>query len=226
MVVDDNPHTLRIVELALSKAGYEVLLAESGQEALQLLERRGLPHVALVDLNMPRMGGDEFCRVVHRFSDLPIIILTAVNEEKTIVHCMEAFAEDYIVKPFNPQELVARVRRLLLRIGDYAYTLDPMMHVDSRLQVNFARRQAVIDGEEVSLTPTETKLLHVLMRNAGRVVTSDFIMRRLWPLEYAYEDRLHVYIHRLRSKIESTPAEPHYIVSERGTGYRFPIASN
>lgn len=222
LAIDDNPYTLRIVEHALQKAGFEVTTALSGKEALQQIERHGLPHLAICDVNMPRMDGFEFANAVHRFSDLPIIMLTAVNDEDKIVASIESFAEDYIIKPFSPDELVARVRRVLGRIGDYAYTLDPLTHVDNHLQVDFANRNAIVAGEMVSLTPTETKLLYVLMRNAGRVVTSDFIVRRLWPREEAYEDRLHVHIHRLRRKIETTPEKPHYIVSERGEGYKFP----
>lgn len=225
LAVDDNPYTLRVVKHALDKAGYEVITATSGHDALRVIERSGLPHLAVVDVNMPRMDGFEFAHAVHRFSDLPIIMLTAVNDEDKIVQSIEEFAEDYIIKPFSPSELVARVRRVLSRIGDFGYTLDPLTRVDNHLQVDFAHRKAIVDGKKVSLTPTETKLLYVLMRNAGRVVTNDFIVRRLWPLENAYEDRLHVHIHRLRRKIEAIPNEPRYILSERGTGYRFPATS-
>jgi DNA-binding response OmpR family regulator len=109
---------------------------------------------------------------------------------------------------------------VLRRLGDFAYTLAPVTFVDPYLQVNFSECQAVVAGEPISLTPTETKLLYILMRNSGQIVTADFLLRRLWPRELAYEDRLRVYVHRLRKKIE--PAETHqYIISERGVGYRF-----
>jgi DNA-binding response OmpR family regulator len=152
-------------------------------------------------------------------------MLTAVNEEETVVESLEKHAEDYIVKPFSPNELVARVRRVLRRIGDFSYTLEPLTRVDDHLVIDFPGRQAIVDGKPVSLTPTETKLLYILMRNAGQTVTTDFILRRLWPLEPAYEDRLHVHLHRLRRKIED---ESHsgYIVSERGMGYTFRPAYN
>lgn len=221
LAVDDNLYTLRIVQHALESADFKVLTAASGEEALRLIKRSGLPHLALVDIHMPPgMSGFEFCRSVHQFSDLPVIMLTAVNEEGTVIEGLEKHAEDYIIKPFNPGELVARVRRVLRRMGDFAYTLEPETVVDDRLQVNFPQRQAIVDGENVSLTPTETKLLYILMRNAGRTVTTDFILRRLWPLEAAYEDRLHVHMHRLRRKIEDK-SRPRYIVSERGMGYVF-----
>ena len=223
LAVDDNPYTLRIVEVALTKAGYEVQTATSGQEALNVIQRNGIPHLAIVDLNMPGMDGFQFCRTVHQFSDLPIVMLTAVNEEDVVIKGIEEFAEDYMVKPFSPGELVARVRRVLRRIGTFAYTLDPVVRVDERLQIDFPDRKAIVDEKRTSLTPTEAKLLYLLMRSAGRVVSTEFLLRRLWPLEEAYEDRLHVHVHRLRRKIEVDHKSPLYIVSERGTGYTFPM---
>ncbi len=222
LAVDDNPYTLRIVEVALSKAGFEVSTASSGQEALGTIQRSGIPHLAIVDLNMPGMDGFQFCKAVHQFSDMPIIMLTAVNEEDTVIRGIEEFAEDYIVKPFSPGELVARVRRVLRRIGTFSYTLDPIVQVDDYLQVDFPGRKAIVQGEKVSLTPTEAKLLYLLMRSAGRVVTTEFLLRRLWPLEEGYEDRLHVHVHRLRRKVEKNHKKPLYVISERGTGYTFP----
>lgn len=225
LAVDDNPYTLRIVEVALTKAGFEVQTALSGQEALNIIQRSGLPHLAIVDLNMSGMDGFAFCRAVHAFSDLPIIMLTAVDEEETIIRGLEEHAEDYVVKPFNPGELVARVRRVLRRIGSFAYTLAPLVQVDDYLQIDFPNRRALVGGQEVSLTPIEARLLYLLVRSAGRVVSSDFLLRRLWPLDEVYEDRLHVHIHRLRRKIEKDYRQPAYIISERGTGYTFPVSS-
>lgn len=222
LVVDDSHLILRIVESALEEAGYHVIAAASGEEALDLINRFGLPHLALVDINMPPgMDGFEFCEAVHAFCDLPVIMLTAMDEENTIVQALDQYAEDYITKPFHVGELVARVRRVLRRVGDFAYALEPLTHVDNWLQVDFSKKQAVINGEVVSLTPTEAKLLYILMRNAGRTVTSEFILQRLWPLEAVQEDRLRVYVHRLRRKIEPQDGGPHYIVSERGVGYSF-----
>lgn len=224
LAVDDDPFNLRIVRHALEQADFMVMTATSGEDALTVIKRQGLPHLAVVDIHMPPgMSGFEFCRTIHQFSDLPVIMLTAVGEESTVVEGLEKHAEDYIIKPFVPGELVARVNRVLRRIGDFAYTLEPTTRVDERLSVDFPSRQAIVNGEEISLTPTETKLLYILMRNAGRTVTTDFILRRLWPLEPAYEDRLHVHMHRLRRKIEDKEdtSRPRYIVSERGLGYTF-----
>ncbi len=222
LVVDDDPMIVRLVTSRLEMSGYEVLKAYSGEDALEVIEQYGLPHLALVDINMPGMDGFEFCRKVQQFADMPVILLTAMDQEETIIQGIEHFAEDYVTKPFSPRELVARVGRVLRRMGDYAYTLDPIVEVDDRLSVDFVHQKAIIQGEEVSLTPTETKILFILMRNAGRTVTSDFFLRRIWPLDEVYEDTLRVHIHRLRHKIEANPSKPRYIITERGIGYRFP----
>ncbi len=222
LAVDDNMQTLQIVRHTLERAGFDVITAASGQDALNMINRHGLPHLALVDLNMPGMDGFEFCKAIHEFSDVPVVMLTAVNEESTVVKGIEEYAEDYMIKPFRPSELVARINRVLRRIGDFAYTLDPTIKIDQHLSINFPNREAFVGGESVSLTPTETKILYILMRNAGQTVTTDFLLRRIWPLESAYEDRLHVHVHRLRRKVEKVPTKPRYIVSKRGMGYTFP----
>ncbi len=223
LAVDDNTYTLRIVRHALEMAGYEVLTAVSGQDALKMINRHGMPHLAIVDLHMPIMSGFEFCHALREFSDTPIIMLTAVNTEETIIEGLEKYAEDYIVKPFNPEELAARVGRVLRRMGNYNYTLESTTRIDDRLLVNFPSREAIVEGESISLTPTESKLLYILVRNSGRIVTTEFLLNRIWPMQDAQEDRLHVHVHRLRQKIELNPSEPSYVVAERGTGYRFTI---
>lgn len=221
LVVDDDPAILRLVKDKLERAGFEVLTATSGQQALDTIDRYGLPHLAVVDINMPGMDGFEFCRTVQKFTDLPVILLTAVDEEETVVRGIEQFAEDYVTKPFSPRELVVRVQRVLRRIGDFGYALDPVIKVDEHLSVDLAHQQAIVDGQLVSLTPTETKLLYILMRNASRPVTTDFLLRRLWPFEEVFEDTLRVHIHRLRQKVELSPSRPRYVITERGLGYSF-----
>jgi DNA-binding response OmpR family regulator len=219
LAVDDNPQTLEILERSLGKAGFDISTAASGNMGLQMIKRNGLPHLALVDIHMPGMDGFEFSREVHKFCDLPIIMLTAVDMEETIIEAIDEFAEDYVVKPFSPGELIARVRRVLRRIGDFGYTEGPIVHIDERLQIDFPNRLVTVDGKQKTLTPIESKLLYILLKNVGRIVTTDFLLRRLWPMETAYEDRLRVHVHRLRKKIEKK-GEP-YIASERGQGYRF-----
>jgi DNA-binding response OmpR family regulator len=193
LAVEDDPDLLRLIGRELTGAGFEVWPAPTAERALELVGERGLPHLAVVD------------------------------KEETVVDAIKRFAEDYIVKPFSPREMVARVERVLRRIGDFAYTLAPVVPVDGRLAVDFAHQRALVDGRPVPLTATETKLLYVLLRSAGRVVETPFLLRRLWPVDEVYEDTLRVHIHRLRGKIEPTPARPRYIVTERGAGYRFPL---
>jgi len=226
LVVDDSPTIVRAVKQALVSEGFTVYTALSGEEALSIINRTGLPHLAIVDLNMPGMDGFELCESILEYSDVPIIMLTAIDDEETVVFGLENFAEDYIVKPFRAAELVARVRRVLRRLGDFAYTLDPIVQVDENLQVDFPNRKAFVKREPVQLTPTETKLLYILMRNAGRTVTNGFLLRRVWPQDNAFEDRLHTHIYRLRRKIEMSPKDPHYIISEWGTGYSFISSAN
>ena len=222
LAVDDSQVVLHMVESTLTRAGFNVNTAESGEEALELIEKDGLPHLALVDINMPfGMDGFEFCEKVLEFSDLPIIMLTAVEESETIIQAIEQYAEDYITKPVSAGELVARVRRILRTLGNYAYDLEKVTQVDERLSVEFAGCQVNVAGDAVTLTPTETKLLYILMRSSGRLISTDFILRRLWPMENVFEDRLRVYVHRLRSKIEEEPNQPRYIVARRKRGYIF-----
>lgn len=221
-IVDDDPAILRLVKIKLESAGYDVLTAVSGRDALDAIRRSGMPHLAIVDINMPVMNGFEFCEAVQQFSDLPVILLSAQDEEETIIRGISHYAEDYVTKPFSPGELVARVARVLRRIGDFAYTLDVVTKVDDRLAVDFPHQRAVVEGRSIQLTPTETKLLYLLMRNAGRVVTADFLLRRLWPMDEVFEDTLRVHIHRLRQKIEPAPSQPRYVNTERGVGYSFP----
>lgn len=226
LAVDDNIQTLQIVRHTLERGGFDVVTATSGADALNMINRHGMPHLALVDLRMPGMSGFELCQALQEFSDVPVIILTAENEEETVVTGIEEYAEDYMIKPFRPSELVARINRVLRRIGDFAYTLDPTINVDDHLSINFPNREATAGGQTVSLTPTETKIIYILMRNAGQIVTTDFLLRRIWPLESAFEDRLHVHVHRLRKKVEKDSSKPRYIVSKRGLGYTFPKPHN
>lgn len=227
LVVDDSRVTLHLVRAVLEDAYYEVWTAVSGEEALDLIKKKGLPHLAIVDINMPPgMDGFTFCRKVHQFCDLPIVMLSAEEDEETVVKGLDHFAEDYVVKPHDgpirSEELVSRVRRVLRRIGDFAYRLEPVTRIDDYLQVDFAGRTAIVAGETVRLTPTESKLLYLLVRHAGRTLTNEYLIQRMWPLEEAFEDRLHTHVYRLRKKIEPDSKVPAYIVSAWGKGYEFP----
>jgi DNA-binding response OmpR family regulator len=227
LAIDDSLSLLNGVKAALEQAGFQALTASSGEEALELMKSVGLPHLALVDINMPPgMDGFELCQALQEFCDLPVIMLTAVGEEDTIVQAIEQFAEDYITKPFELSELIARVRRVLRRMGDFNAPLNPAEPVDRYMKVSFAECQVTVDSQRVSLTPTENKLLYILMRSAGRTLTTNYILRRLWPMETPNEGRLRVYVHRLRQKIEITQPIHQYITAERGVGYGFVASEN
>lgn len=222
LAVEDDPDLLRLIRAELERSGFEVWPAPTAEDALSLVEKRGLPHLALVDILLPGLDGLSLARRLQEWSDLPVVLLTSVDEEDTVVDAIESLAEDYIRKPFSPRELVARVERVWRRIGDFGYTLQPVIRVDDRLSIDFAHQRAVVEGKTVSLTGTESKLLYVLMRQAGRVVGTDFLLRRLWPSDEVFEDTLRVHVHRLRAKIEPTPGRPRYVLTERGAGYIFP----
>lgn len=221
LLVDDDLELLDLARHLLRSKGYKVTIAQSGEEALRLLSRHGLPHLALVDYHMPHgMDGFTFARKSREYGNFPIIMLTAMDNTNKVIESLLEFADDYIVKPFKPQVLVARVERALRRVRSFDYTQQQSV-AGEMLVVDFAQREATVDGDAISLTPTENNILYILMKNAGHTVTTNILLNSLWPNEEASEDRLHVHIHRLRRKIEENARQPRYILSERGEGYRF-----
>lgn len=222
LVVDDSVEALEILRRTLEKPGYQVWTAISGEEALGRVADRGLPQLAIVDLHMPPgMDGFELCERLNQFSDIPVIMLTAIDEADTVVRAIQQFAEDYIIKPFSPSELVARIKRVLERVGHFPFATSSPLHVDPKLSIDFPGRKLIKEGETSSLTPTEARLLYILMRHSGETVETEFLLRRMWPREITYEDRLHVYVHRLRNKLKEVEGRHQYVISERGVGYRF-----
>ncbi|HSM54933.1 MAG TPA: response regulator transcription factor [Candidatus Sulfomarinibacteraceae bacterium] len=221
LAVDDNENMLALLEMILEQAGYEVLTATSATEALTLIKRRGVPHLALVDVNMPGMDGFDLAREIHESSELPVIFLTAVDQEGMVVEGLERYADDYIVKPFHVNELVARVQRVLRRVDSFSYRSDPLVVVDDRLQINFTAQEAIVDDAVVSLTPTEARLLDILVSNRGRTIPTERLLQRIWPGEDASEDRLYVAVYRLRQKLKGERGEWDYIVTRSGLGYLF-----
>ncbi|HMN26788.1 MAG TPA: response regulator transcription factor [Caldilineaceae bacterium] len=221
LVVDDEAELRRLLARKLSAAGYEVVEAESALCALALLQRIGLPHLAIIDINMPGMSGLEFCEIVQQYADLPVIMVTAVTEATTTVAAIEKYAEDYVTKPFNLDELVARVQRLLRRISDYSYAVGAVVTIDRHLKLSFVRKQVLVEETVVDLTPIETKLLYILWRHAGHVIENEFLINRIWPDQEVYDNTLRVPIHRLSQKLTGNKGRKGYIVTERGRGYRF-----
>jgi DNA-binding response OmpR family regulator len=221
LIVDDDAMAREILKRILEHAGYEVMTAGSGPEALRKLHE-GIPHLVVVDLMMPEMDGFELCRRIKSHLDVPIVILSAVAAIESKVEGLQMYAEDYIVKPFEKEELVARVQRVLRRYGESAGVEQPEVVIDQDLQINFVQHWARVKGQQVTLTPTESKLLFLLVRNAGRVVTNETLLAKAWAGdEEAYEEGLRVHISRLRSKIKPNPSKPVYIQTKRGVGYKF-----
>jgi DNA-binding response OmpR family regulator len=217
LLVDDDPTLLAVLARRMAREGYEVLTASSGAQALQQLEQRW-PSLLIVDLMMPGMDGFELCARVKRIADLPIIVLSAVDASEAKVRALEDYAEDYITKPFEPDELVARVQRVLRRsaTGHSQVVLD-----GGDLQIDLTGRRVTRAGGSFPLTPTEVRLLHVLIAQMDRTVATDTILNRVWSeSDGADPSYVWVTIRRLRRKVEVDPDRPRFLLTERGVGYR------
>lgn len=225
LVLDDDSDVRKLLAAALGAAGYEVLTASTVQEAMQAIGRSGLPALAIVDLKLEAESGLDFCRQVHEFSDLPIVVLTSVTAAQQATVAIERYAEDYVRKPFDAGELVARVQRILKRVGTVAAGAGGTLQLTPDVCVDLVNQRVWVHGVEATLTPTECRILHVLARNAGRTVETATLLRRLWPDQDVFEDTLRVHIHRLRRKLEPGRRRGDLLVTERGIGYRIERAS-
>ncbi len=218
LVVDDEPQIRRVLRSTLTSQGYVITDAKTGEEALESV-RKNKPDLVLLDVNMPGMGGIEACREIRRSSDAPIIMLTVRNAERDKVLALDAGADDYVVKPFGIEELLARIRAALRRYtpGD---ALPPF--VSKELTLDFERRQLTVRGEEVHLTPKEFDVLKHLIANQGKPLSHRRILQSVWGPDYGEEtENLRVVINQLRKKIETDPAHPKFIRTEPWVGYRF-----
>ncbi len=221
LVVDDEERIVRFIRLNLEHDGFQVLEAFKGAQAIDRL-RTGLPDLILLDVMLPDIDGFEVLRMIREISTVPVIMLTAKGEEDDRIHGLELGADDYISKPFSPRELVSRVRAVLRRTEAATGTIHGLIEVDDRLKIDFDRHEVWLEGKLVNLRPTEYRLLYHLVQNAGWVVSHDQILTNVWG--YEYRDQPHyvrLYINYLRKKLEKDPANPKYILTERGTGYRF-----
>ena len=214
LVVDDDPHTLRSVRDALTQAGYSVRVTAEGSE-LRGLIRTEQPQLVLLDLMLPGTGGIELMEEVEELSDLPVIFISGYGRDETIARAFEAGAADYIVKPFSATELTARVAAALrARAGAQPFVLGGLV-------IDYERRRVTMNGRAVALTPTEYEILHVLAVNAGRVVTSASLLRRVWNSNASADSgRVRAFVKQLRTKFGDDAARPAYILNERGVGYR------
>ena len=221
LVVDDEERMARFIRLNLEHDGFRVVEAYRGLQAVQAL-RDSIPDVVLLDVMLPDMDGFEVLRLIREISSVPVIMLTAKGEEDDRVRGLELGADDYVTKPFSPRELVSRVRAVLRRSEAANSGPHEMVEVDDRLKIDFSRREIWIEGKLVKLRPTEYRLLYHLVQNAGWVMTYDQILSKVWGYEYRDEPHyVRLYINYLRQKLEKDPANPKYILTERGVGYRF-----
>ena len=220
LVVDDEPRMIGFIRMNLELEGHQVIEAHNGLEALDLI-RTQLPDIVLLDVMMPELDGFETLRMLREFSDIPVIMLTAKADENDIVYGLELGADDYVTKPFGPRELSSRIKAVLRRHESKAPD-EAILKVDDRLSVDFNQREVIVNGERIKLRPTEYRLLYHLIENAGWTVPHDQILAKVWG--YEYRDEAHyvrLYVNYLREKIEEDPANPRYILTERGVGYRF-----
>jgi two-component system, OmpR family, KDP operon response regulator KdpE len=217
LVCDDEPQILRALRVILRDGAFEVVTARTAQEALDLAALRA-PDAAIIDLILPDGNGIDVCRSIREWSEMPILVLSAVGEETEKIRALDAGADDYVTKPFAPGELIARLNAALRRAGPAE---EPSLSING-LEVDLAGHRVSRQGEEIHLTPKEFDLLRVLARNRGRLMTHRALLGEVWG--HAYEEDTHtlrVHIANLRRKIEPDPGAPRYIRTDPGIGYRF-----
>jgi two-component system KDP operon response regulator KdpE len=220
LVVDDEPQIRRVLRATLTAHGYVISDAKNGEEALDAI-RKERPDLVLLDVNMPGMGGIEACREIRRISDAPVIMLTVRSAERDKVSALDAGADDYVVKPFGIEELLARIRAALRRYapGD---AMPPFVSKD--LNIDFEAREILVRGQAVHLTPKEFEVLKYLVANQGKPLAHRRLLQAVWGPDYGDEtENLRVVVNQLRKKIEANPAHPKYILTEPWIGYRFQL---
>lgn len=231
LVVDDEAHIVELVRFNLEKEGYRVIAASDGSEAVRMAREEG-PDLIILDVMLPEIDGFEVCRMIQRDSatgEIPIIMLTARGEEIDKILGLEIGADDYMTKPFSPRELLARVKARLRRAARNQQTAEGsggVIRVD-KLVLDPQRFEVFLDGSKLDLTPKEFELLKMLAQGRGRVLTRDYLLENIWGYEYIGDSRtVDVHIRHLRQKIEADPANPQYIETVRGIGYKFKEKSN
>ena len=221
LVVDDEPRLVDVVRLNLEMEGYRVITASNGYEALERL-KADLPDLVALDVMMPDMDGFETLARIREVSSVPVLMLTVRAEESDRIRGLEIGADDYLTKPYSPRELVTRVKALLRRSFTPSQARKTRIVVDDDLTIDFGKHEVLVRGRKVALRPTEYRLLYHLVNNAGRLMTHETLLSKVWGPEYRDEGHyLRLYVTYLRQKLERDPAHPRYILTERGVGYRF-----
>jgi DNA-binding response OmpR family regulator len=223
LIIDDDPGVLDTVGAALERKGYQVLKATGGLAGVDMFSQHN-PSLVILDVMMPDMSGWEVCRLLRESSNVPIIMLTALRRERDIVRGLQDGADDYLAKPFSTHELLGRVRALLRRVRMVGTDAEEQRVTAGSLVLVPQAHQVILGGRTVRLTPTEFRLLSILVKHAGQVVSHHKLLRDVWGEKYKADTRqLKVYVYYLRKKLEDDPANPRYIVSERGEGYRIVV---
>ncbi len=221
MVVDDDIRMLRMIKRILELAGFQVLVASNGEESLSMFDKE-TPDLVLLDITMPDMDGYAVCRRIREFSQVPIILVTAKGSDEEKVEGLDFGADDYVIKPFSASELTARVRALLRRIRPQD-NLTESVFLYKDLTIDFASHRIMVGNRELNLTPTEYRLLSYISCNAGRIVTPDQLLVKVWGEEYTGAPHLlQVNIARLRQKLGDDARNPTYILTRPGIGYMMP----
>ncbi len=219
LIIDDEPNIVATVSPLLRARGYEVFSATSGRAGIEAVDR-DKPDLVVLDLGLPDVDGIDVCRTVRQASNVPIVVLSARGAEGDKVAALDAGADDYVTKPFGPEELLARIRAALRRADSPAATSGPI--VRGGLVIDRDRFRVLRDGEEVRLTPKEFELLTYLAQHPGRVLTHRAILKAIWgPHATDQPEHLRVLVGSLRKKIEPDPSSPRYILTEPWVGYRF-----
>jgi two-component system KDP operon response regulator KdpE len=220
LVVDDEIEVIRALSRSLTANGYKVLTARSGEEAIEVALRQR-PDLILLDLVLPGISGIEVCRQLRARSNVPIIVLSAKDNERDKVQALDLGADDYIPKPFGIKEVLARIRVSLRHVAQTRTGAEPQLQIGV-LQVDFAQRRVWVSGREVQLTPTEYDLLKVFLSHRDKILTRQMLLREVWGEDaLASTHSLHVYVAQLRQKIEPVPEHPRFIFTVPGVGYRF-----
>jgi DNA-binding response OmpR family regulator len=222
LTVDDEPRFIRLIEANLHTAGYEVLTAADGRTAIDIVANQS-PDLVLLDVMMPEMDGFQTLDRIREFSNVPVIILTAKGEETDRVEGLNRGADDYVVKPFSANELLARVRAVIRRAQISPVDAQERIFIHGNLQIDLAKAEVTLNGAQVFLSATEYRLLLQFAHNVGENLTAEFLLENVWGKEYS-EDKeiLWVCISRLRQKLENDPKKPIHIVTRSGVGYKMP----
>lgn len=223
LVVDDDKEIVNAIEIYLSKEGYNILKAYNGKEALEIVKHNEI-HLIIVDIMMPKMDGIEFTDNIRKDKSIPIIMLSAKSEDYDKVLGLDKGADDYITKPFNPIELIARVNsqiRRYTKLGSITMENDENVYKTGELQIDDSTKEVIVDGKEIKLTPTEYNILIFLTKNKGKVFSIEEIYENVWDEEcYGAENIIAVHIRHIREKIEINPKDPKYLKVIWGVGYK------